>query len=320
MTYALIVGTIAFVIAVIAGHPIVAWLRAQKVGKAISAEGPQSHSVKAGTPTMGGLIIFVTIIILTPTTNIIGKASIALPLAVVAGAGALGLWDDAGTLEGRRQTGVSWRLKFGVIALGGLIAAFVLKEGMDIHSINIPWSGKYDLGYWYIPIVILALLGTTVGVAITDGLDGLAGGTTAIAFSAYGVIAFLQEQDFLVTFCFTVVGAVLGFLWYNAHPARVFMGDTGALALGSGLAIVALMTGHWLLLPVVGIVFVLEGLSDVVQVAYFKATGGRRIFKMSPLHHHLELIGWAETQVVMRLWLIGIAGAMLGIAMALQVD
>jgi phospho-N-acetylmuramoyl-pentapeptide-transferase len=155
---------------------------------------------------------------------------------------------------------------------------------------------------------------------VTDGLDGLAGGLSAFAFAAYGLIAFLQGQDFLATFSFTVVGATMGFLWYNAHPARVFMGDTGALALGGTLAVVALMTGHWLLLPVIGIVFVAEAASDFLQISYFKLTHGKRIFKMAPLHHHFELLGWAETQVVGRLWLVGIAGAMIGIALALEVD
>ena len=140
-----------------------------------------------------------------------------------------------------------------------------------------------------------------------------------MAFAAYAVIAFMQGQEFLATFSFTVVGALLGFLWYNAHPARVFMGDTGALPLGALLATVALMTGHWLLLPVIGVVFVAEALSDVIQIAYFQTTGGRRLFRMTPLHHHFELIGWSETQVTLRMWLFGIAAAMVGVALALSV-
>ena len=320
MTYSLIVGTVAFLVSVIVGRPIVAWLSARKLGKAISGEGPQSHNIKAGTPTMGGLIIFATVIAITPFTNLIGRESILLPLAVVAGCGLIGLWDDFGSLEGRPKAGLSWRLKFGLIGAGALLAGFVLKEGMEISNANVPWLGQYDIGYWYIPVVVITIIATTSAVAVTDGLDGLVGGTCVIAFGAYGVIAFLQEQAYLVTFCFTMVGALLGFLWYNAHPARVFMGDTGALALGSGLAAVALMTGHWLLLPIVGIVFVLEAASDVIQIVYFKRTGGRRIFRMTPLHHHFELLGWSETQVVTRFWLIGIGGAMVGIALALQVN
>ncbi|MSQ61873.1 MAG: phospho-N-acetylmuramoyl-pentapeptide-transferase [Dehalococcoidia bacterium] len=320
VTYSLIVGTVAFLFAAIVGRPIVAWLSARKLGKVISTEGPESHNVKAGTPTMGGLIIFATVIAITPFTNLIGRQSILLPLAAVAGAGLIGLWDDFGSLQGRPQGGLSWRLKFGLIGAGALLAGFVLKEGMEISNANVPWLGQYDIGYWYIPVVVITILATTSAVAVTDGLDGLAGGTCVIAFGAYGVIAFLQEQAYLVTFCFTAVGALLGFLWYNAHPARVFMGDTGAMALGTGLATVALMTGHWLLLPIVGIAFVLEAASDVIQILYFKRTGGRRLFRMTPLHHHFELLGWSETQVVTRFWIIGIGGAMVGIALALQVN
>lgn len=320
MTYSLLVGTVAFLFAVIVGRPMVAWLSARKLGKAISVEGPESHNIKAGTPTMGGLIIFATIIAITPFTNLIGRQSILLPLAAVAGAGLIGLWDDFGSLQGRPQAGLSWRLKFGLIGAGALLAGFVLKEGMEISNANVPWLGQYDIGYWYIPVVVITILATTSAVAVTDGLDGLAGGACVIAFGAYGVVAFLQEQAYLVTFCFTAVGALLGFLWYNAHPARVFMGDTGAMALGTGLATVALMTGHWLLLPIIGIVYVLEAASDVIQILYFKRTGGRRLFRMTPLHHHFELLGWSETQVVTRFWLIGIGGAMVGIALALQVN
>jgi phospho-N-acetylmuramoyl-pentapeptide-transferase len=147
----------------------------------------------------------------------------------------------------------------------------------------------------------------------------LEGGTTAFAFAAYGAIAAFQGQPFVGAFCYTVVGAILGFLWFNAYPARVIMGDTGALALGSGLAVVALMTEQWVVLPIIGLVFVAEGLSDVLQIVYFKATHGRRILRKAPLHHHFVIIGWSEVQVVMRFWLVGIAGAMVGVALALKV-
>ena len=157
--------------------------------------------------------------------------------------------------------------------------------------------------------------------ALQGGVEGWkkAGGTTLVAFIAYGIIAFIQGQEYVATFAFIIAGANLGFLWYNAHPALVFMGDTGALALGSSLAVVALMTGQWLLLPVIGIVFVIEALSNIIQIAYFRATGGKRFFKRAPFHMHLELSGWAETQIVTRAWLVAIAAAMLGVALALAV-
>jgi phospho-N-acetylmuramoyl-pentapeptide-transferase len=321
MVYALIVGSAAFVLSLAAGGPVVALLRRRGLGKAISSDGPASHAVKAGTPTMGGLLIFGVVFLVTAPTNLSGHRSIFLPLGAIVAAGLLGLADDYLTLEGRERIEAHARAhmiaKLGALTALGLAAALVLYYNLDAHSINVPHFGKYELGLFYIPVAVAILVGTTSAVAITDGLDALAGGTAALAFGAYGVIAFLQEQTFLATFSFTVVGATLGFLWYNAHPARVFMGDTGAMALGSALAVVALMTGHWLLLLVVGVVFVMEALSVVIQVAYFRLTGGRRVFRMTPLHHHFELLGWSEPQVVTRFWLIGMVGGLLGIALAL---
>jgi phospho-N-acetylmuramoyl-pentapeptide-transferase len=321
MVYALIVGSAAFVVSLAAGGPVVAFLRRRGLGKAISSDGPASHAVKAGTPTMGGLLIFGVVFLVTAPTNLASHRSIFLPLGAIVAAGLLGLADDYLTLEGRERIEAHVRLhmlaKLGTLTALGLIAALVLYYSLDARSINVPHFGKYEMGLFYIPVAVAILVGTTSAVAITDGLDTLAGGTAALAFGAYGVIAFLQEQTFLATFSFTVVGATLGFLWYNAYPARVIMGDTGALALGAALAVVALMTGQWLLLPVVGVVFVMEALSVVIQVAYFRLTGGRRVFRMSPLHHHFELLGWSEPQVVTRFWLIGMVGGLLGIALAL---
>jgi phospho-N-acetylmuramoyl-pentapeptide-transferase len=304
-----------------AGGPVVAFLRRRGLGKAISSDGPASHAVKAGTPTMGGLLIFGVVFLVTAPTNLAGHRSIFLPLGAIVAAGLLGLADDYLTLEGRERIEAHVRVhmlaKLGALTALALTAALVLYYGLDARSINVPHFGKYEIGLFYIPVAVAILVGTTSAVAITDGLDALAGGTAALAFGAYGVIAFLQQQTFLATFSFTVVGASLGFLWYNAYPARVIMGDTGALALGAALAAVALMTGQWLLLPIVGVVFVMEGLSVVIQVAYFRLTGGRRVFRMSPLHHHFELLGWSEPQVVTRFWLIGMVGGLLGIALAL---
>jgi phospho-N-acetylmuramoyl-pentapeptide-transferase len=318
MVYALFVGAAAFLVAVIAGSWVVSFLSSRRWGKRISADGPASHAVKAGTPTMGGLLIFGTVFLVTAPTNLFDKLSIFLPLGIIVAAGTLGLIDDFLTLEGRGQSrGLNKRLKVGLLLALGLTSALVLYYGLEAQSINVPVLGKFNMGLWYIPTAVALFLATTSAVAITDGLDALAGGTTALAFAVYGVIAFLQEQDFLATFCLTVVGATLGFLWYNAHPARLFMGDTGALALGSTLAVVALMTGWWVLLPVVGVVFLVEGASTLIQIAYFRLSGGKRIFRMTPLHHHFELMGWSEPQIVTRFWLIGMVGGLLGIALAL---
>jgi phospho-N-acetylmuramoyl-pentapeptide-transferase len=319
MTHALLAGGAAFLLALIAGGPVIGWLRGRRLGKSISDEGPSTHAAKEGTPTMGGLLIFGAVAVVTVFSNLFDRLSILLPLATIVVALVIGAVDDLGTLTGRRRAGLSWRLKFGLIALLGVGVAWVCYDRLDAHSVNVPWAGKHDIGVLYLPVAVAVVFSTTAAVAITDGLDGLLGGTAAIAFTAYAVIAFAQEQAYLSTFSFTVVGALLGFLWFNAHPASVFMGDTGALPLGAALATVALMTGHWLLLPLVGLVFCAEAVSTLMQIAYFQTTGGRRLFRMTPLHHHFELLGWSEPQVVMRFWLFGFAGAMVGVALALAV-
>ena len=184
------------------------------------------------------------------------------------------------------------------------------------HFMLLPGGRSYEMNAGYVAIAVLVVAATTSATAITDGLDGLLGGLMALAYGAYGVIAELQGQTYLAIFCFTVVGALLGFLWHNAHPARVFMGESGAQPHGARLAVVALMTGWWLLLPLVGIVLVAEGLSNIAQIGSFRLTG-RRVLRMAPLHHHFELSGWAETQVVLRFWLVGAVGGFLAIALAL---
>ena len=319
MVRALVLGVVAMVLSVVAGQTMVDFLRQRGLGKEISSDGPASHAVKVGTPTMGGILIFGITLPITLAANIGGRLSILLPLSTIVGAGLLGLTDDLQTIIGRSRTGLNKRLKVALLTALGLGAALVLYFALDLQEVRIPWAGTFNLGPVYIPLAVIIILFTTTSVAVTDGLDGLVAGTSAFAFLAYGVIALLQEQTFLATFCFTVVGATAGFLWYNTYPAKVFMGDTGALALGSSLAVVALMTGHWLLLPIIGVVFVLEGLSDIIQIGYFRLTGGGRLFKMSPLHHHFELMGWSEPQVVLRFWLLGAGGSLLGVALAAQV-
>jgi phospho-N-acetylmuramoyl-pentapeptide-transferase len=248
--------------------------------------------------------------------NLIGR-SILVPMGVMIAFGTLGAVDD---LMGVKMitTGLMARHKLLWQVIFATATALFLHYALDLRSIAIPGiAEKIDIGWLYIPIAIFFIVGMSNAVNLTDGLDGLAGSIAAVAFAAYGVIAFLQGQIWLVAFIYTVVGATLAFLWYNAHPAELIMGDTGSLAIGATLAVVALMTGQWLLLPVVGFVFVAEAASVILQVGYFKLTGGKRLFKMSPLHHHFELLGWSETHVTQRFWLVGILSAMLGIALAL---
>lgn len=320
MIHALISGVITFFIALALGGPILRYLRHQKMGKAISEYQPEAHQKKAGTPVFGGLMIWLpTFLVTAVAVDWWNHNSILLPLGVIAASGITGFVDDMGTLQGRRQTGLSWRFKVGFVTLLACAAAWVLYDQVEVQSIHIPWTGSYELGLIYLAIAVITIVATTTAVAVSDGLDALTGGTTLIAFIAYGIIAFIQGQEFVATFAFIIAGANLGFLWYNAHPAMVFMGDTGALALGSSLAVVALMTGQWLLLPIIGIVFVAEAASNILQIGYFKMTGGKRLFKQAPLHSHFERSGWAETQIVTRAWLIAIAAAMLGVALALAV-
>jgi phospho-N-acetylmuramoyl-pentapeptide-transferase len=316
-SYALALGAVALLLSLAGGRPFIALLKNRGIGKQVSEEGPTSHAAKTGTPTMGGILIFAIVFIVTVPFNLVGRWSILLPLGTIVACGILGAVDDVLTVSGTDRSGMTARFKMAWLLAIGAVAAGVLYFLLDLRSIYFPIAGKFDIGLWYLPIAVIVIVGAANAVNFTDGLDTLAGGTAAMAFASYGVVAFLQGQAFLVTFCFTVAGATLGFLWYNAHPAQVFMGDTGSLALGATLGVVALMTGQWLLLPLIGLVFVLEAASVIIQVVYFRLSGGKRILRMSPLHHHFELLGWTETQITMRFWLLGMLTAMLGIAMAL---
>jgi len=319
MTHALLTAGAAFLIALLAGTRVVPWLRSQKLGKAISDEGPSSHLTKAGTPTMGGLLIFGTVALVAALSDPFGHRDVFLPLGVAGATMAIGAYDDLGTLVGGPQRKLSWRVKFALLFGLSVLVGCVLYYGLDRRSVLIPWGGAHDVGILYLPVAVGIVFLMTPATAITDGLDGLLGGTGAVAYAAYGAIALVQGDQHLATFAFSIVGALLGFLWYNTHPASVFMGDAGALPLGAGLATLALMTGHWLVLPIVGLVFVAEAASTVIQIAYFQTTGGRRLFRMTPVHHHFELMGWSEPQVVTRFWLVGIVAAMVGAGMALAV-
>ena len=324
MAYSLTLGTLAFILAVIWGRPLINLLRYLRLGKRIRIEQPTTHQVKTGTPTMGGLMILIPVLVITLILNIanllglslIGQ-SILVPMGVMVPFGLLGAIDD---LMGIKvlPIGLLGRYKLLIQILLALATAMVLHYVLDLRSIAIPGiEQRIDIGWAYVPVAMFIIVGTSNAVNLTDGLDGLAGSIAAVAFTAYGVIAFLQGQIWLVAFVFTVVGALYAFLWYNAHPAELFMGDTGSLAIGATLAVVALMTGQWLLLPVIGFMFMAEAISVILQVGYFKLTGGKRLFKMSPLHNHFEIIGWSETQITQRFWLIGVLTAMLGIALAL---
>ena len=320
MAVSLALAALSFMVTVIIGRPIITYLRKKKVGKKIRIELDQ-HYAKAGTPTMGGIMFCLSAVTITLVFNTAGRLSMLLPVLVLLAAGILGGIDDAMNLVGGKKAGMTGRFKFAWMSLFALCAALVLHLpdpfGLGLHHMYIPFAGRIDIGFIYIPVAIFAIVGTANAVNFTDGLDGLAAGTAAIAFCAYGIIAYRQGQLGVVTYCFTMVGALVGFLWFNAPPAQVIMGDTGALAIGASLAVAAFMTGQWLLLPVVGFVFVAEMVSVILQVSYFKMTHGKRLFRMTPIHHHFERLGWSETQITIRFWLIGMMAGLLGVALAL---
>ena len=351
MAASLFLGGLAFLFAVVWGQPLIRLLKAKRIGKQIRIEGPQTHQVKAGTPTMGGLMIVVPVVVISGVLTLInlivelnqGRSianwgqQILVPVGTMVAFAILGAIDDWENVRGRRVKGegMRGRTKFLLQVLIATLVALVLHFGpSELRSVAIPGiAQKIDIGLLWIPIAAFWIVGFSNAVNLTDGLDGLAGIISATAFLAYAVIAYLQSfvgaqpgvqppVSSLVPFSLIVAGATLAFLWFNAHPAQLFMGDTGALALGAALAVVALMTGQWLLLPVVALVPVAETFTVIFQVGYFKYTkrrygAGRRLFKMAPLHNHFELKGWSETQIVQRFWLIGIWAAMIGIALAL---
>ncbi len=324
---ALSLGGITFLLTVIWGGPFIQVLRNLKIGKQIRIEGPQRHFTKLGTPTMGGWLFVIPVLVITGMLNLVSIVSeltvlgrsVLLPMGVMFAFALLGALDDwLGVRGGRRGEGLKARWKFlaqTALALGAALALKYLLDAPDLFLPNVP--DEIPIGVFYVPIATFVIVGTTNAVNLTDGLDGLAGLIAATAFAAYGAIALLQGQTFLVRFCFTVVGAVFAFLWFNAHPAELFMGDAGALSLGATLAVVSLMTGQWALLPIIAIIPLAVTVSVILQVGYFRYTKGRRLFKMAPLHNHFELSGWSETQVVQRFWLVGLMAAGIGIALAL---
>ncbi len=323
---ALALSGLGFILAVIWGSPLLRILRHYKLGKMIRLEGPDSHITKMGTPTMGGIIIIVPVALVSILLNAVSLlglnvlgSSILLPLLVMIAFSILGAIDDWEGIRGpRRGLGMRARTKFLLQIILAVVTAFILKNYVNVPQMYWPGShATFDLGIWYIPLATFIIVAMSNAVNLTDGLDGLAGLISATAFAAYGAIALTQGNLFIGRFCFTVVGSLFGFLWFNVHPAQLFMGDTGSLSLGALLGVISLMTGQWLLLPLIAIIPISNIASDILQVAYFKITHGKRLFKMAPLHHHFELLGWSETQVVQRFWLISLLGAMFGIAVAM---
>jgi phospho-N-acetylmuramoyl-pentapeptide-transferase len=316
---AMVFGVASFTIAMFAGPYVVDFLRRLKVGAIIRREGPQAHQVKAGTPVMGGILFAGTTVILTVGFNLVNHYSQLLTLGSLVSCSVLGAADDLLKLTKVGSAGLRARFKFAWTLIIAILIVAILHIPRLLKTpdaVWIPAHGFVDFGIIYWPLAVFAIAGTSHAVNLTDGLDGLAAGTGAISFAAFGAIALLTGQAFTGYFCFTLGGALLAFLWFNIYPARVFMGDTGSLALGASLATVALLLNQLLILPVIGFVFVIITVSVMLQVSYFKVTDGRRLLRMSPLHNHLVLTGWHENQITQRFWIVSMLAAVAGLALA----
>jgi phospho-N-acetylmuramoyl-pentapeptide-transferase len=311
-------AAIAFLVTVTLGSTFIEFLQTRKFGQFVREEGPQTHLIKAGTPTMGGVVMLMGLLaaLLVVARPNVATFSTLLIVATVAG---IGLYDDWQKISKQRPEGLSARYKFLLLTLAVVLADVLALRYVGVtQNVIVPgFDRNLVLGPGVVGVVLFSIFllfviaGATNAVNLTDGLDGLAAGAGAIALLAYTAIAFLERQYDVAIVCGAMVGAIIGFLWYNAHPADIFMGDTGSLAIGGALAAAAVLTKTELLLPLIGGLFVLEALSVIVQVVVFKLTG-RRVFKMAPIHHHFEFLGWDENKVVVRFWIAQAAFAAFG--------
>lgn len=334
----LFLSTLSFVIAILWTPLLSNFLYKNKLGKTIRANGStpiftKLHAHKSGTPTMGGILIWATTLglilffyygsKLVPGLfgdfNFLSRSQTLLPLGALVATALVGLVDDWLDVRGKGVLGgggLTMKHRVLVYTLIALIGAWWFYFKLDWTEFHIPFVGSFDIGWWYVPFFILVIIGTAFSVNETDGLDGLAGGALLFSFASYAIIAFAMGRYDLAAFCGVIIGALLAFLWFNINPARFFMGDTGAMSLGVTLGIIAMLTNYALLLPVIGLVFVVEALSFFVQVAgrrIFK----KRVFKSSPIHHHFQAIGWSEPKIVMRFWVISGVSSAIGLILFL---
>ncbi len=331
--------TVAFVVAMMAVPAVTRLLSYLKLGKQIRDEASapifaKLHAAKAGTPTMGGILVWGTVLASAfifsflanvlrgepwLSLNFLSRRETVLPMAMMLVAAVIGLVDDYLNVRKIGLNGGGLRVRhrllsyFAIAAIGAYW--FYVKLGWD--TIAVPFMGPQFVGIWMIPIFAFIIVATAFSVNETDGLDGLAGGTLLTAFAAFGAIAFLQGKTDLAAFCGAIVGALMAFLWFNINPARFFMGDTGAMSLGVTLGVVAMLTNSVLLLPIIGVVFVIESLSVIVQVTSKKLRGGKKVFLSAPIHHHFEAKGWKEATIVMRAWMISAVAGAVGLIIAL---
>jgi len=324
----------ALLVALVLGPWMIRWLKQKQIGQQIREEGPSSHRAKAGTPTMGGLLILLAIAVATFLWMDLSNKFVWIALGTLLALGAVGFADDYTKLARKRSLGLTGRGKLLPQFLVAVAVAWAIQQwashGAFSTVVTFPFLKRFflDLGLFYVPFVAVILVGSSNAVNLTDGLDGLAIGAVGIAAGTYAALAyvtgnavaarylqipFVAQSGELAVFCGAIAGASLGFLWFNCHPADVFMGDVGSLPLGGAIAAVAVMTKQEILLAIVGGLFLLEALSVIVQVVSFKTTG-RRVFRMAPLHHHFELAGWAESRVIIRFWILALLFAVLALS------
>lgn len=317
---------LGFLMTVIWGGPFIQFLYRFKMGKIIRLEGPEEQFGKGGTPTMGGIMFIIPTILVTIMLNAVSffgvniiDQSFVIPMLALLLFGALGAVDDAIGMDKRREgKGFRARDKFILQIVFAVFLAWLIKYRLGISYFYWPGNPEpFELGHFFIPLAVFIIVGESNAINLTDGMDGLAGMIAATAFAGYGILSLLVGQEDVGRFCFIIVGAILAFLWYNVHPAALFMGDCGSLSLGAALAVIALITGHLLVLPLITIIPVAETLSDIIQIAYYKISGGNRFFLMAPLHHHFNKLGWSEVQIVQRFWLISILAVLFGVAIAM---
>jgi phospho-N-acetylmuramoyl-pentapeptide-transferase len=311
---------LAFIGMVILAPIYISLLQRLGFGKQIRTDGPEAHYGKAGTPTMGGMLVVSVVLFLAMALRIEDAATLT-PMLTLMGVGILGAIDDFVNVRSGIGMRGRWKLVWQTVV--ALLAGYYIQRHFDITGINIPGIGEIVIGpLLFVLFVAFVIVGTSNAVNLTDGLDGLAGGVLIFSFVAYLLISLVpvegvkNEQPNLAVFCALVIGALMGFLWFNVHPAQMFMGDSGALSLGATLAVVATVNGQLPLLAVVGIVFFAVIMSVVLQVGSYKLRG-RRIFRMTPLHHHFELIGWAEEKITVRFWIVAALAGLLGFSVFL---
>jgi len=326
---------LCFMVAFISTPGIIKLLRRYKLGKNIrdAASAPvmnKLHAHKAGTPNMGGVVIWGAVVLVVGLVwflcqldpngvwcswNILSRTQTYVPFGAMIAAALIGLLDDYLNVRGLGPRGGGLRKRYRILAYTAVAAmcAWWFYAKLDWDVVHIPFAGNYEISWLYIPFFIFIIVATSFSVNETDGLDGLAGGTLMAAFGAYAAIAFMQGRTDLAAFCAAIIGALLAFLWHNITPAAFFMGDTGAMALGTVLGIVAMLTNQPLLLPIIGLPFVIESGSVIVQMISKKLRNGKKVFRSSPLHHHLEALGWGEPKIVMRFWVVSFIFSALGI-------